>query len=113
MVKAFLLLMTLLSTAFAVELWYVAIWDNAGRHDEIAAEKSKRRCVCLKNTQTARILNYMGGDVKLFSKSDCTGNFATLAEDESQYNAQWVNSVSFGRSGISSYGPEGCPNRFA
>ncbi|KAG0371093.1 hypothetical protein BGX24_001838 [Mortierella sp. AD032] len=114
MVKSIFLLTTLFTSfAFAADLYYVAIWNNAGRSDEIAVLKTQRRCVCLKNTQTARILNYLGGDVKLFSKSDCTGNYATLAEDDSQYNAQWVNSVSFGKSGIPSYGPDGCPNRFA
>ncbi|KAK3830139.1 MAG: hypothetical protein JOS17DRAFT_791374 [Linnemannia elongata] len=108
-----LFLLTAFLKSFAFANYYVAILNNAHKSTELMVTRDRRTCVCLKSTQTARILNYLGGDVKLFSKSGCTGKYATLDADASQYNAQWVNSVSFGKSGIPSYGPEGCPNRFA
>ncbi|KAG0217303.1 hypothetical protein BGX33_010949 [Mortierella sp. NVP41] len=72
-----------------------------------------RACYCLKNTQTAKIYNRDGGDVKLFSTTDCTGNFSKLSEGKTQSNAQWVNSMSFGASGIPSRDPASCPNYFS
>ncbi|KAF9912379.1 hypothetical protein EC991_011071 [Linnemannia zychae] len=54
------------------------------------------------------IMNFSGSDVKLFSTTDCTGNYATVKDDV--YNAQWVNSISYGKSGIPSEGPNGCAN---
>ncbi|KAG0009308.1 hypothetical protein BGZ82_004104, partial [Podila clonocystis] len=60
----------------------------------------ERICFCLSKTQTAIINGQLGGDVKLFSTSDCTGNYANGGKITN--NAQWVNSVSFGKSGISS-----------
>ncbi|KAG0025747.1 hypothetical protein BGZ82_009851 [Podila clonocystis] len=38
--------------------------------------------------------------VKLFASSDCMGNYE--AGTKETYNAQWVNSISFGKSGIAS-----------
>ncbi|KAI8059142.1 hypothetical protein BC940DRAFT_314338 [Gongronella butleri] len=73
--------------------------------------KSKRKCVCVKNFKTAVVENDSGGVVRMFSTSDCTGNYATLGYKQDQINAYWVNSVSFGPSGTS-VGPSGCPSRF-
>ncbi|KAF9966947.1 hypothetical protein BGZ70_000636, partial [Mortierella alpina] len=101
MVKAILLLTTLFtSAALATDYYYVAIFNNAGKSEELHVPRTKRYCVCLRNTQTARINNFSGSDVKLFSSSDCTGNYATVAKNA--YNAQWVNSMSYGRSGVPS-----------
>ncbi|KAG0090857.1 hypothetical protein BGZ93_009113 [Podila epicladia] len=107
MVKSIFLLTTLFtSAAFATDYYYVAIFNNAGKSEELQVPRTRRYCVCLKNTQTARIMNYSGSDVKLFSSSDCTGKYTTVADNAN--NAQWVNSMSYGRSGISSEGPDGC-----
>ncbi|KAF9081822.1 hypothetical protein BGX29_000748 [Mortierella sp. GBA35] len=111
MVKALLLLTTFFTSAALAQVtpsYYVAIFNNAGKSEELAVPRTKRYCVCLKNTQTARIMNYSGSDVKVFSSTDCTGNYAAVKDDI--YNAQWVNSMSYGRSGISSEGPDTCPN---
>ncbi|KAF9273045.1 hypothetical protein BGZ68_001877 [Mortierella alpina] len=115
MVKALLLLTTFFASAALAQVtpsYYATLFNNAGKSEELAVPRTKRACVCLKNTQTARIMNYSGGDsvVKVFSSTDCTGTFATVTDNI--YNAQWVNSMSFGRSGISSDGPYGCPNYF-
>ncbi|KAG0037478.1 hypothetical protein BGZ82_002433 [Podila clonocystis] len=94
MVKPIFLLSTFFTSfAFATDYYYVAIFNNAGKSQEL---------------QTARIMNYSGSDVKLFSSSDCTGNYDKVADNA--YNAQWVNSMSYGRSGISSESPDGCGN---
>jgi hypothetical protein len=70
-----------------------------------------RWCVCVRNTQTGFIEGVNGGLIKLFSSSDCTGNYDTIGSNEKVGNANWVNSFSFGRSGISSNNPNGvCPN---
>ncbi|KAF9935476.1 hypothetical protein BGZ75_010230 [Mortierella antarctica] len=109
MVKAILLLTTLFtSAALATDYYYVAIFNNAGKSEELQVPRTKRYCVCLRNTQTARIKNFSGSDVKIFSSSDCTGKYSQVADNA--YNAQWANSMSYGRSGISSQGPDGCPN---
>lgn len=60
-----------------------------------------RYCYCLSKTQTSFIDGTKGGDVKLFSKSDCTGNYVD-GSGTITYNAQWINSISFGESGIPS-----------
>ncbi|KAG0016590.1 hypothetical protein BGZ81_011140 [Podila clonocystis] len=109
MVKSIFLLTTLFtSAAFATDYYYVAIFNNAGKSEELHVPTTKRVCVCLTNTQTARIMNYSGSDVKLFSSNDCTGKYDTV--DKNAYDAQWVNSMSYGRSGIPSEGPYGCEN---
>ncbi|KAF9973478.1 hypothetical protein BGZ73_003277 [Actinomortierella ambigua] len=70
-----------------------------------------RSCWCLKNTQTATIQGINGGNIKLFWSSDCTGSYNTLSSNGVVNGATWVNSVSFGASGVSSDGPNGyCPN---
>lgn len=107
MVKSlFLLTAFLTSSAFAN--YYVAIWNNARKSTELMVTRDRRSCVCLKNTQTFRIMNFSHSDVKVFSSTDCTGNYDIVTTDI--YNAQWVNSMSFGRSGIPSEGPDSCPN---
>ncbi|KAF9084349.1 hypothetical protein BGX27_003829 [Mortierella sp. AM989] len=82
--------------------WYVTIKNNDNskvRH--LAAPRGYRFCYCLSKTQTATIDGRYGGNVKLFSKSDCTGNFVD-GSNKITKNAQWINSVSFGVSGMES-----------
>ncbi|KAG0286890.1 hypothetical protein BGZ97_007271 [Linnemannia gamsii] len=110
MVKSlFLLTAFLTSSAFAN--YYVAIWNNARKSTELMVTRDRRLCVCLTNTQTYRIMNFSQSDVKIFRSSDCTGNYDTVETDI--YDAQWVNSMSFGRSGIRSEDPDSCPNYLA
>ncbi|KAF9321666.1 hypothetical protein BG003_000549 [Podila horticola] len=73
----------------------------------------ERICYCVANVQTGTIRGIDGGNIKLFSNSDCTGNYDILGSNGQVSNTQWVNSISFGRSGISSVGPWGCPDWYA
>lgn len=72
---------------------------------------SKRICQCLSGTQTNKIKNTNGGLVRVFSTTDCTGNYDTIAIGSTISNAQWVNSVSLGQSGTS-YQVGKCSNLF-
>ena len=90
----------------------VELTNNSGRKTALGVPSTERWCFCLSNTQTASIQGINGGTIKLFSGSDCTGNFATLGSNKKASNAQWVNSISFGVSG-SSRGPNGCPDYFS
>lgn len=97
--KSLALLATLAAGALAAP--FVMIVNNDGsKWKFLDVPDGKRYCFCLKDTQTARIRGENGGDVKLFSTSDCTGNYAN--GNKVTDNAQWVNSVSLGASGISS-----------
>lgn len=105
----------LAGTALAGAPYAVIIKNNAGQ-EEILGENgdSTRVCWCLKNTQTASITGDNGGLIRAFSSSDCTGNYDTIGSNSGINNAQWVNSISFGASGVASTGPGGyCPNYFA
>ncbi|KAG0046671.1 hypothetical protein BGZ83_008124 [Gryganskiella cystojenkinii] len=95
------------ASAYGYEL---VVKNNAGVGKTFSLVPGDRYCYCLRNTQTNTITGKNGGDIKLFSKSDCTGNFATLGSNSQQNNAQWVNSVSFGESGIPSGSSDYCPN---
>ncbi|KAG0071450.1 hypothetical protein BGZ89_010576, partial [Linnemannia elongata] len=72
-----------------------------------------RICYCVKNTRTNVFETWPDVNVRLFSTSDCTGNFQAMGEGyDTVGNAQWVNSVSVGEAGISSSGPDGCPKYY-
>ncbi|KAF9574682.1 hypothetical protein EC968_005913 [Mortierella alpina] len=90
------------SIALANPDFYVHLENNSGRRVslEVPNHPSVRRCYCLSKTQTNKIDGRYGGDVKLFSTSNCSGNYASGNRVTS--NAQWVNSVSAGASGIPS-----------
>ncbi|KAF9303799.1 hypothetical protein BGZ74_002991 [Mortierella antarctica] len=94
--------LVLAQLALAQNNWYVTVKNNDGskvRH--LAAARGYRFCYCLSQTQTSTIDGTIGGNVKLFSRSDCTGNYADGSGKVTK-NAQWVNSVSFGVSGMES-----------
>jgi hypothetical protein len=97
--KSLALLTTLAAGALAAP--FILISNNgATKLKFFYVPDGERYCICLSKTQTARIDGVYGVNVKLFSTSDCTGNYAngkTITD-----NAQWVNSVSFGASGIPS-----------
>ncbi|KAF9898063.1 hypothetical protein BX616_004539 [Lobosporangium transversale] len=110
--KSLLLLALCAAGALAQGDYHVDVTNNAGRTITFYDYTGFRVCKCLKNTQTAKIYNRDGGDVKLFSSTDCTGSYTPLAQGKTQYSAQWVYSMSFGKSGISSRDPTSCPNYF-
>ncbi|KAG0032360.1 hypothetical protein BGZ81_011049 [Podila clonocystis] len=102
----FILLWTALclaQVALASPDYYIKIFNNDDSKSKLLeVMNGSRLCYCISQTQTARIDGrFAGGDVKLFSTSDCTGNWAN-GSGKITNNAQWVNSVSFGKSGISS-----------
>ncbi|KAG0037267.1 hypothetical protein BGZ82_002867 [Podila clonocystis] len=104
-------LLAILAATAAADDYHVSYWNNAGVRRGLWVDKGYRVCFCLKNTQTNKIKNEDNGDVKLFSTSDCNGNFVQLGKGKTQSNSQWVNSVSFGDSGKPSkdYKPN-CPS---
>ncbi|KAG0344455.1 hypothetical protein BG004_004476 [Podila humilis] len=104
-----LLLTLCVMSAFAAapRIWKVDFINNAGKHYTWPVY-GRRVCSCIKNIQTAKIWNWNGGNVKIFSNEDCTGNYVTIGAGKTQNNAQWVNSISIGESGIASEGPSGC-----
>ncbi|KAF9096609.1 hypothetical protein BGX29_008517 [Mortierella sp. GBA35] len=109
--KTLVLLLALSSSAFAS--YYADIRNNDGskafRFTVVAP--SSRACWCVRNTQTGSIKGVNGGNIKLFSSSDCTGNYQTIESNGIAKNTQWVNSFSMGASGVPSDGPDGhCPN---
>ncbi|KAG0379749.1 hypothetical protein BGX24_011861 [Mortierella sp. AD032] len=108
--KTALLLLALSSTAYAGATYAWAMISNTGGSMDhvFQVPVDQRKCFCVKNVQTATIYSDSESNTRVFSSSDCTGNFQALGEGIS--NAQWVNSISLGKSGIRSSGPSGCPN---
>ncbi|KAF8951391.1 hypothetical protein BGZ46_003997 [Entomortierella lignicola] len=101
------------SVALAASPYYADIRNNDGskKFRFTVYGDTNRACWCVKNTQTGSITGVNGGNIKLFSTSDCTGNYQTIGSNSEASNTQWVNSFSFGASGVSSSGPDGyCPN---
>lgn len=109
--KSLVLLATLASAVLAadykLELHHATV---SSKWVSLYTQAGTRICFCTKNVQTGWIKGNNGGDIKLFSNNDCTGNFATLDSNSRVDNAQWVNSVSFGKSGIPSDGPSRDPS---
>jgi len=70
---------------------------------------STRTCFCVSNIHTEVFANQNGGTLKLFSSSDCTGNYDVVPLHSEISNGEWVNSFSLGPAG-SSVGPYGCPS---
>ncbi|KAF9921324.1 hypothetical protein FBU30_008691 [Linnemannia zychae] len=106
--KFFLLFSALCVANVALAQYHILITNNDGSKSMwLDVLDGNRHCFCLSQTQTATIEGQLGGDVKLFSRSDCTGSYSS-GSGKTTYNAQWVNSVSFGASGIpSTWGPRG------
>ncbi|KAF9934525.1 hypothetical protein FBU30_001666 [Linnemannia zychae] len=100
--KSLLLFSALAFAEAAFAAFAVTVYNNDGSYGAILdAQDGQRICYCVSATQTAKIIGTSGGDVKLFSKSDCSGNYAN-GSGITTYNAQWVNSISVGESGIPS-----------
>ncbi|KAK3823886.1 MAG: hypothetical protein JOS17DRAFT_752498 [Linnemannia elongata] len=111
MLKSVLMLALCATIAFA-QAYEVHIWNNAGKRVSLTDNAGRRSCICLNNTETAKIYNKVGGDVRLFSSSECIGNYALLAVGKTQTNAHSVNSLSIGKSVFPPSGPLTCPNYF-
>ncbi|KAF9154350.1 hypothetical protein BG015_001193 [Linnemannia schmuckeri] len=111
MLKSVLMLALCATVPFA-QAYEIHIWNNAGKKISLPQVPSHQSCICLKNTETAKIYNKEGGNVKLFFTDDCTGNYSVLFLGKTQNNAQQINSLSIGGSGIPSSGPLTCPNYF-
>ncbi|KAG0293395.1 hypothetical protein BGZ96_002863 [Linnemannia gamsii] len=97
MLKSIVLLATLATGALAADYFALISNNDGAKWTFLDVPSGSRYCFCLKDTQTARIDGGNGGDVKLFSTTDCTGNYANGKKVTD--NAQWVNSISLGASG--------------
>ncbi|KAG0332614.1 hypothetical protein BG004_001168 [Podila humilis] len=91
----------------------ISVKNNVGQEQSIVTKDGTRACVCLKNTQTNSITTTNGGVVRLFASNDCTGSYSTIGSNFELRPAHWVNSASWGKGGIPSTGPYGCPNWLA
>ncbi|KAG0037174.1 hypothetical protein BGZ82_003019 [Podila clonocystis] len=110
--KSILLLLALSSSVLAYKC--VVIKNNTGsQSSRLCVHDEDRQCFCVKNVQTGTIKGDNGGDIKLFSSTDCTGSYKALGTNSLASNAQWVNSVSVGASGKSSWYDGTCPNWYA
>ncbi|KAF9926349.1 hypothetical protein FBU30_004046, partial [Linnemannia zychae] len=111
--KVALLLLGLASINFASANYAYAMISNVGgtKDHVFQIPDTQRKCYCVKNTQTYKIYTGASSNARVFSSSDCTGNYDTVTSYIS--GAQWVNSISIGKAGISSSGPSGCPNYYA
>ncbi|KAK3841518.1 MAG: hypothetical protein J3R72DRAFT_475467 [Linnemannia gamsii] len=99
MLKLIVLLVALCASVVFADSHVVYLENNSGGRTsiEVPYYGGERWCYCLSQTQTNKIDGRSANDVKLFSSSDCTGNYAS-GTAKITYNAQWVNSVSFGAS---------------
>ncbi|KAG0224883.1 hypothetical protein BGW42_004813 [Actinomortierella wolfii] len=96
MQSSFLLLTALCFASVVLAETRVWIENNTGsKHMSLAVPAGERFCYCISKTQTALIDGRGGNNVKLFSRSDCTGNYSNGSGKVTK-NAQWVNSISFG-----------------
>ncbi|KAF9167371.1 hypothetical protein DFQ26_004850 [Actinomortierella ambigua] len=85
--------------------------NNTGGEVSLTTPVGTRACVCLIMAQKASIRTKDAGDVKLFKTTSCTGSYTTIPSNTIFNNAYWVNSVSFGKRGISQ-SPGYCPHYF-
>ncbi|KAG0311261.1 hypothetical protein BGZ97_011967 [Linnemannia gamsii] len=100
--KSIALLALFAASALAQGDYHIDIYNNANQRMRFYDYSGHRTCICAKNVQTAKIRNVDVADAKLFSTNDCTGNFVQLGKGNTQSNTQWVNSFSFGASGVPS-----------
>ncbi|KAG0045720.1 hypothetical protein BGZ83_009031 [Gryganskiella cystojenkinii] len=108
--KFFTLLSAFACASVAFADYGVKISNNSGAKSlKFTTPNNIRPCICLASTQTATIQGVNGGDIKVFQKADCTGNYQIISPNGNIKNAQWVNSISFGPSG-SSRDPGTCPD---
>ena len=107
MQKVLLLTVATLLVATSKVHGYEIIFGDATNSVPVGLDNGFRQCLCISNTDTTYIEGVNGGLIRLFSSSDCTGNYETLGSNSEITNAQWVNSISYGASGIASLPPQG------
>jgi hypothetical protein len=96
----------LLLLGFGVSTDYCGVYTCTGplplgQCDDLPCIET-RKCLCLQGTTTSQIGQSTGsGSVKVFSTTDCTGNYEVIPENSYINNAQWVNSISYGPGGSS------------
>ncbi|KAF9165371.1 hypothetical protein DFQ26_000237 [Actinomortierella ambigua] len=103
-------LLALASSAAAmykVELHHAT---DSSKWVELYTHDNTRICFCTRDVQTGWIKGNNGGVIKLFKSNDCTGAYSTIGSNERINGATWVNSISFGKGGISSDGPSKDPS---
>ncbi|CAO3648582.1 unnamed protein product [Cunninghamella echinulata] len=64
---------------------------SAGRTHYIANYSCSRYCVCVKNVNTHDIYPGVAGVTRLFSSTDCTGNYQTISSMIT--NGEWVYQI--------------------
>ncbi|KAF9952058.1 hypothetical protein BGZ70_000750 [Mortierella alpina] len=108
------ILLSAFCAQIAFALYAVEIKNTSGsKAFTFKASDNYRYCICVRNTQTGSIEGKNGGNIKIFTSSDCTGSFQTVGSNQKVSNTQWVNSFSYGEPGIPSGGPGGyCPNYY-
>ncbi|KAK3804847.1 MAG: hypothetical protein J3Q66DRAFT_361647 [Benniella sp.] len=112
MYKSFVLLAAVCSSVALAADYRLELHHNTDSRKWVSlfTQPGTRICFCTKNVQTGWIKGNNGGDIKLFSSTDCRGEFQSIGSNSRVDNAQWVNSVSFGKSGIPSNGPSKDPS---
>ncbi|KAG0021994.1 hypothetical protein BGZ82_011137 [Podila clonocystis] len=115
MYKSLVLLSALCASALAASPYFVDIKNNDGSKSfRVNIVYEIRDCICVNSTQVGSITGVNGGNIRLFPTSDCTGKYKALGSNRKESNAQWVNSFSFGASGVPTSGPdEYCPDWLA
>lgn len=115
MYKSLALLSALCASVLAASPYFVDIKNNAGTEGfRFNIVYEIRDCICVNNTQIGSITGVNGGNIKLFSTNDCTGKYKYLGSNNRTSTTQWVNSFSFGASGVPTPGPgDYCPNWYA
>ncbi|KAI9306184.1 hypothetical protein BJ944DRAFT_238980 [Cunninghamella echinulata] len=89
-------------------VYYNVPYCSGGACAFLTSFTNKRICACMSGTRTEEINYDQSGVLKLFSTSDCTGNYQQVYKGQSVKNAMWVNSISFGPAGTSVMDGEGC-----
>ncbi|KAG0231009.1 hypothetical protein BGW41_002343 [Actinomortierella wolfii] len=90
----------------------ITVTNKAKKQVDLVIQSGKRVCVCLTNTQTKSLKGKSAGSVKLFRSNNCRGDYDVMGSNGFVDNAFWVNSLSYGKSGIPSEDPRWCPNYF-
>ncbi|KAF9301501.1 hypothetical protein BGZ74_006638 [Mortierella antarctica] len=110
--KTLILLSALCTSALAAAPYHVDIRNNSGsKKFRFTMYTEERSCWCVKNVQTGSITGVNGGKIKLFSTTDCSGNYQTLEGNSKVSNTQWVNSFSYGVANVPSQERPGyCPD---
>ncbi|KAG0309746.1 hypothetical protein BGZ97_012983 [Linnemannia gamsii] len=106
------LMLALCAVISVAQAGEIHLWNSAGKRISLF-DQPGRNCFCLENTKAVKMYNKDGINVKLFSTSDCTGNYAAFPQGRTLNNVHGINSVYIGQLGFPPSGPLTCPNYFA